>query len=73
MFAWHRRGVNKAKELISTRGDFVKPAPKLPMYNAIPARLALLPPRVTTVRKWHDATVRLPGAIAAEMLRRAFS
>jgi hypothetical protein len=43
------------------------------MYNAIQPSLALLPPRVPTVRKWHDATFRLPGAIAAKLLRRAFS
>ena len=41
---------------------------KLPMYNGLRARLPLLPPRVPTVRKWHDAPFRLPGAIGAQCI-----
>jgi hypothetical protein len=43
------------------------------MYNAVRARLPLLPPRVPTVRKWHDAPFRLPEAIGAAIVKRAFS
>jgi hypothetical protein len=66
IIAWRRFVATVARE---PKPNLVSPKP---LYKTLQPHVALLPPRVPTVRKWNDASFRLPGAIAAE-LRRAFS
>jgi hypothetical protein len=40
-----------------------------PLYKTSKPRAALLPPRVPTVRKWDDASFRLPGPSPRNLLK----
>ena len=46
-------------------------APKLALYKPLKPHLALLPPPVPAVRKWHDASFRLPGPRASPRSRKS--